>query len=61
MARHRSYNIEFKRQVAQEFLGGEFLRRIGQASRCGIAALFESAGTLVIAGPVGRPSREDAG
>ena len=25
MARHRSYSIEFKRQVAQEFLGGETL------------------------------------
>ena len=25
MARHRSYSIEFKRQVAQEFLGGESL------------------------------------
>lgn len=23
MARHRTYSIEFKRQVAQEFLGGE--------------------------------------
>ena len=23
MARHRSYSIEFRRQVAQEFLGGE--------------------------------------
>ena len=23
MARHRSYSIEFKRQVAQKFLGGE--------------------------------------
>ena len=25
MARHRSYSIEFKRQVAQEYLGGESL------------------------------------
>ena len=25
MARHRTYSIEFKRQVAQEFLGGESL------------------------------------
>ena len=25
MARHRTYSIEFKRQVAQEFLGGETL------------------------------------
>ena len=25
MARHRSYSIEFKRQVAQEFLGGDTL------------------------------------
>ncbi len=25
MARHRSYSIEFKRQVTQEFLGGETL------------------------------------
>ena len=25
MARHRIYSIEFKRQVAQEFLGGETL------------------------------------
>ena len=23
MARHRTYSIEFKRQVVQEFLGGE--------------------------------------
>ena len=25
MARHRTYSIEFKRQVAQEFIGGETL------------------------------------
>ena len=25
MTRHRTYSIEFKRQVAQEFLGGESL------------------------------------
>ena len=31
MARHRNYSIEFKRQVAQEFLGGE--TRAGLARR----------------------------
>lgn len=31
MAKHRSYSIEFKRQVAQEFLGGETLH--GLANR----------------------------
>lgn len=34
MARHRSYSIEFKRQVVQEFLGGESLN--GLAKRHGI-------------------------
>lgn len=31
MPRHRSHNVEFKHQVAQEFLGGETLH--GQAKR----------------------------
>ena len=30
MARHRSYSIEFKRQVVQEFLGGEALQRLAR-------------------------------
>ena len=30
MARHRSYSIEFKRQVAQEFLGGESLNGLAR-------------------------------
>jgi transposase len=29
MARHRTHSIEFKRQVAQEFLGGETLHGLG--------------------------------
>ena len=35
MARHRSYDIEFKRQVAQEFIVGETLH--GLAVRLGVA------------------------
>ena len=60
MARHRSYSIEFKRQVAQEFLGGESfagLARRHDADR----SLVRKRGPLVIAGPVRRPSQEDAG
>ena len=30
MARHRTYSIEFKRQVALEFLGGEALLRLSK-------------------------------
>lgn len=30
MARHRTYSIEFKRQVAQEFLGGESLNGLAR-------------------------------
>ena len=30
MARHRTFSIEFKRQVALEFLGGEALRRLSK-------------------------------
>ena len=30
MARHRSYSIEFKRQVVQEFLGGEALHGLAR-------------------------------
>jgi len=30
MARQRTYSIEFKRQVAQEFLGGETLHGLGK-------------------------------
>ena len=29
MARHRSHSVEFKRQVAQEFLGGEWSGPLG--------------------------------
>ena len=35
MAKHRSYSIEFKRQVVQEFLAGETLH--GLAKRHGIS------------------------
>jgi transposase-like protein len=35
MARHRSHSVEFKRQVAQEYLGGETLH--GLAERHGIS------------------------
>ena len=31
MAKHRTYSIEFKRQVVLEYLGGETLHRL---SRC---------------------------
>ena len=30
MAKHRTYSIEFKRQVAQEFLGGETLHGLAK-------------------------------
>lgn len=30
MAKHRSYSVEFKRQVAQEFLGGETLHGLAK-------------------------------
>lgn len=30
MARHRSHSVEFKRQVAQEFLGGETLHGLAK-------------------------------
>ena len=30
MAKHRSHSIEFKRQVAQEFLGGETLHGLAK-------------------------------
>jgi transposase len=30
MARHRSHRIEFKRQVAQEFVGGETLHGLAK-------------------------------
>jgi len=30
MAKHRSYSIEFKRRVAQEFLGGETLHGLAR-------------------------------
>ena len=30
MARHRSHSIEFKRQVAQDFLGGETLHGLAK-------------------------------
>jgi transposase len=35
MARHRSHSIEFKRQVAQEFIAGETLHRL--AARHGVS------------------------
>jgi len=35
MARHRSYSVEFKKQVAQEYLGGATLH--GLANRHGIS------------------------
>ena len=35
MTKHRSHSIEFKRQVAQEFLGGETLHAL--AKRHGIS------------------------
>ena len=30
MAKHRTYSIEFKRQVAQEYLGGETLQGLAR-------------------------------
>ena len=36
MAKHRTYSIEFKRQVAQEYLGGETLH--GLARRHDVSA-----------------------
>lgn len=30
MARHRSHSVEFKRQVAQEYLGGETLHGLAR-------------------------------
>ena len=60
MARHRSYSIEFRRQVAQEFLGGESFAGLARRHDVG-RSLVRKRATLVIAGPVGRPSREEAG
>ncbi len=34
MPRHRSHSIEFKRQVAQEFIGGETLMDLPSATTC---------------------------
>ena len=45
MARHRTHSIEFKRQIAQEFVAGESLHAL--------------ATTSVTAGPMGSPSRKD--
>ena len=39
MAKHRTYGIEFKRQVAQEFLGGETL--------CGVAKRHDISRNLI--------------
>ncbi len=35
MARHRSHSVEFKRQVAQEYLGGD-LQRLHEAFGAGV-------------------------
>jgi hypothetical protein len=40
MARHRSHSLEFKRQVAQEYLGGETLHG---RKRLSLAALRRGA------------------
>ena len=40
MAKHRTHSIEFKRQVVQEFLGGESLHAL--ARRHGIAGGLDS-------------------
>ena len=32
MAKHRSYSVEFKRQVAQEYLAGETLTALPSAT-----------------------------
>ena len=34
MARHRSYSMEFKRQVVQEFLDGEALHGVAPTPQC---------------------------
>jgi transposase-like protein len=33
MAKHRTHSIEFKRQVVQEFLGGESLHALARPRR----------------------------
>jgi transposase len=33
MAHHRSYSLEFKRQIVQEYLGGEALNRLATRHR----------------------------
>jgi hypothetical protein len=34
MAKHRTHSVEFKRQVAQEYLSGETLHRALEAAQC---------------------------
>ena len=41
MARHRTHSLEFKRQVAQEYLGGETLH--GLAKRHDLSRVFRRA------------------
>ncbi|HKF12085.1 MAG TPA: hypothetical protein VKB89_25740 [Xanthobacteraceae bacterium] len=38
MAKHRSYSIEFERQVAQEYLGGETLHGLSRMGLCRMAS-----------------------
>jgi transposase-like protein len=71
MAKHRIHSLEFKRQVAQEFLAGETLH--GLAKRYDLsrnliriwvqksAPRQKSAPTSVIVGPPVYPSLKDAG
>ena len=38
MAKHRSYSIEFERQVAQEYPGGETLHGLSRMGLCRMAS-----------------------
>ena len=58
MAKHRTHSIEFKRQVAQELLGGETVYAL--AKRHGLSRHLISATTFVIAGPLVSRSQKDA-
>ncbi len=65
MARHQTHSIEFKRQIAQEFLGGETLHGLAKRhdlSRNLIRVWVEPRGApmSVITGPQVSASPKDA-
>jgi putative ABC transport system substrate-binding protein len=49
MARQRSHSIEFKRQVAQEFIAGETLYALAKAESAKVQAIVVAADPLTVA------------